>query len=178
MKNMLFEKVPYREERTYFGTWRRYVYESGARFAEFRSNDTLFGLPLLHYTSGICPETGQRITARGIVAVGRKALGVIAIGQAAGGLLAIGQLAVGPLALGQAAFGVVAVGQLAAALYFGLGQVATGVTAIGQIALGQHVLAQFGFGEHVWDTRHADPEAVACFKELYRQVKAFFGFGA
>ncbi|MCX5833859.1 MAG: hypothetical protein NTV99_05000 [Deltaproteobacteria bacterium] len=175
MKNMLLEKVDYKFDRTYFGTWRRYVYETGARFAEFRSHDGLLGLPFIHYTAGICPETGKRVVAKGIIAVGRKAVGVIAIGQAAAGLLALGQLAVGAVALGQAAIGVAAIGQLAIAILFGLGQVTTGYVAIGQFALGYYALAQFGFGEHVLSAQAADPEAVEFFKRVFDRFKGLLG---
>jgi len=133
MKNMLLEKVDYQVERTYFGTWRRYAYETGARFAEFKSHDGLLGLPFIHYTAGICPETGKRLVAKGIIAVGRKAVGVVAVGQAAAGLLALGQLAVGAVAIGQAAFGIAVIGQLAIAILFGLGQVTTGTSPSGSL---------------------------------------------
>ena len=63
-------------------------------------------MPLLHYTRGICPETGKRVVAKGIVAVGRIAAGIVAIGQAAFGAIAIGQLALSLLFwIGQAAGG-------------------------------------------------------------------------
>jgi hypothetical protein len=94
-------------------------------------------MPVLHYTRGICPETGRRIVARGVIGVGRLATGVIAIGHASFGLVAIGQLAIGVLfGLGQAATGAVALGQLAIALVFGAGQIATGLVAIAQIGIG------------------------------------------
>jgi hypothetical protein len=72
------------------------------------------GLPLLHYTRGICPETGRRIIAKGVLAVGRLAMGVLAIGHASFGAIAIGQLGLGILlGLGQGATGLYAVGQVA-----------------------------------------------------------------
>jgi len=167
MQNMLLEKVEYQIEETPRGVWRRFAYPTGGLFAEFRSHRRLWGMPVLHYTRGLCPETGRRVVAHGVIGVGRLATGVIAIGQAAFGVIAIGQLAVGAVfGLGQAATGVVALGQLAIALLFGAGQIATGATAIGQIALGKFVLAQFGLGPHVWSPDRADPEAVAYFKAL------------
>jgi hypothetical protein len=90
----------------------------------------------LHYTRGKCPETGKRVVAKGVVAVGRLAMGIFAIGQAAIGLM------------------------------FGLGQIATGEIAIGQIAYGNYVLAQVGYGDYVWSMKRADPEAVKFFKSL------------
>jgi hypothetical protein len=165
MKNLLLEDVEYKMEQTSFGVWRRFVYPNGAYFAEFTSHATFWGLPLLHYTRGKCPETGRRVVAKGIVAVGRLAMGVLAIGQASFGIIAIGQLGLGLLlGLGQGATGLYAIGQVSIGVLFGLGQIATGEIAIGQIAFGKYVLAQLGFGEHVWSMNRADPEAVAFFK--------------
>ncbi len=175
MPNMMLEHVEYKTRQTSLGTWREYVYESGARFAEFRSHVEVVGYPLLHYTHGICPETGKRVVAKGVVAVGRIAVGVLALGQVAAGVVAIGQGAFGLLgALGQAAAGYYCVGQLALGLGFGLGQLATGATAVGQLALGRYVLAQGGWGQHVWSQSHADPEAVAYFRALLNSLKSLF----
>jgi hypothetical protein len=175
MRNLLLDKVEYKIEKTRRGTWRRFAYPDGRYFAEFKSRQTVFGLPLLHYTWGICPETGRRIMAKGVIAVGRLALGVVAIGHAAFGVIAIGQLALAVgFGLGQAATGVVAIGQLAVGVLFGIGQIATGVVAIAQIGAGQYVLAQIGFGEYVWQAGAADPEAVAFFKALYAKAKVLF----
>jgi len=151
----------------HWGTWQRFAYPNGKYFAEFRSHATFWGLPLLHYTRGICPETGRRVVAKGIVAVGRLAMGALAIGQASFGIIAIGQLGLGLLlGLGQGATGLYAIGQVAIGLMFGLGQFATGEIAIGQVAFGKYVLAQLGFGDYVWSMDRADPEAVAFFKSF------------
>jgi hypothetical protein len=167
MKNLLLEKVEYKIETTSFGAWRRFVYPTGAYFAEFKSHSTFLGLPLLHYTRGICPETGRRIIAKGVLAIGRLAMGFLAIGHASFGVVAIGQLGLGVLlGLGQGATGLYAIGQFALGLLFGLGQFATGQIVIGQIAYGKYVLAQFGYGEYVWSQKRADPEAVAFFKSF------------
>lgn len=167
MNNALLDEVEYQVEETRLGVWRRFRYPTGELFEEFVSHGKLFGLPLVHYTRGRCPETGKRITARGIVAVGRFAFGVIAIGQVSVGLIAIGQLALGVLlGFGQASIGLAAVGQLAIGGAFGLGQAVTGFAAIGQLGLGTYVLAQFGIGEHVWDMRGASPVAQEFFRSL------------
>jgi len=166
---MLFEPVEYLVEETGFGTWRRFLDDKGNRFAEFKSHATWAGLPLVHYTYGKCPETGRRIVARGVIAVGRLAWGIIAVGHASFGLIAIGQLAIGvAFGLGQAASGVVCIGQLAIGALFGLGQFATGYVVIGQFALGSYVLAQLGLGEHVIDMRAADPVAKQFFQPLLK----------
>jgi hypothetical protein len=166
-RNMLFENVQYLVQETPHGVWRRFLHPNGKRFAEFKSHLYLSGLPLVHYTYGICPETGKRITAHGIIAVGRIASGFIAIGQFAMGLIAIGQLSIGlVIGIGQATFGTFCVGQLALGILFGAGQFATGQIALGQLAYGKYVLAQLGFGKHVIDTNGIDPAAKDFFMRM------------
>ena len=167
MGNRLLEEIQYKIDQTKFGTWRRYGYDNGTNYEEFKSHATVLGLPLVHYTYGRNPETGGRIVAKGVIAVGRFAYGIVAIGHVSVGLLAIGQLAVGiGLGLGQFSTGVLAVGQAALGGWFGLGQFATGYIAIGQVAWGQYVLAQVGKGEFVLSMKRWDPEALKLFKSL------------
>ncbi len=167
IENVLLAEVEYKKTETPFGHWRRFGYPNGRLFEEFTSHQRFFGLPLLHYTRGRCPETGRRIIATGIIAIGRLAVGVLAIGHASVGIIAFGQLALGLLfGLGQASTGMLAIGQLAIAVVFGLGQFAIGYVAIGQIALGKYVLAQVGFGLHVWDTHGISPVARQFFHGL------------
>src|SRR5688572_21599592 len=90
--NLLLRNVEYKIDETASGVWRRYMYPTGELFEEYISNRRLFGLPLLHYTRGRCPETGKRIVAKGFFAIGRLAVGVVALGHASVGLVAIGQL--------------------------------------------------------------------------------------
>lgn len=167
MQNLLLEDIEYATEETALGTWWRFVYPDGQLFAEFVSHRKMFGLPLVHYTYGRCPETGRRVVAKGIFAIGRMALGVFAVGQASAGLIAVGQLGLGLLlGLGQATSGVVCLGQLAVGLLVGIGQFTTGYVAIGQFAFGHYVLAQLGVGTHVIDVRHVSPAAKAFFESL------------
>ena len=70
MENQLLANVEYQVEKTRWGSWRRHFSGKGQYFAEFRSNATFLGMPVLHYTHGKCPETGRRIVAKGIIAVG------------------------------------------------------------------------------------------------------------
>ncbi len=175
MKNQLLEPVEYKIERTALGVWRRFLYPNGQHFSEFRSHANLLGLHLVHYTSGICPETGHRITAKGVLAIGRLAVGGLAIGHASAGLIAVGQAGLGLLfGLGQAATGYYALGQLALAWDFAIGQAAMAEVVVAQIGLGDWVLAQIGIGEHVWDQSAADPRAVAYFQELWGSVLRWF----
>jgi hypothetical protein len=172
MRNLLLERVEYKVDETTRGVWRRFVYPDGRYFAEFRSHTEVFGMPLLHYTRGICPETGRRVVARGFLAVGRLAVGVIALGQASAGIIALGQASFGlVLGLAQLGAGTLAAGQIAIGGLFGLGQLATGITAIGQVAVGQYVLAQAGFGQYVWTANHADQAAVQHFRDLWDALR-------
>ena len=144
------------------------MYPTGVSFREYKSTKTVFGLPFMHYAYGKSPETGKRVVAKGILAIGRIACGVIAIGQASFGVIAIGQLAIGILfGLGQATTGIAAIGQLVLGVAFGLGQFSTGIIAIGQFASGKYVLAQVGFGKYVWSPKYADPIAVEFFRFLW-----------
>jgi len=136
MENLLLSKIDYQVTKTDSGTWKRFLYTSGQRYVEFVSDARIGSLPLIHIAYGRSPETGKIPTAKGIIAIGRKACGVIALGQGA----------VGVLAIGQAAFGVVAIGQLAVSALFGLGQAAIGVVAIGQFSAGLFSLGQFAAG--------------------------------
>lgn len=81
MKNVLLENVEYQIDKTSFGVWRRYFYPTGAFFAEFKSHKNLFGLPLFHYTRGICPKTGKRVVAKGRIAIGIVAIGQVGFGR-------------------------------------------------------------------------------------------------
>jgi hypothetical protein len=174
MPNTFLEKIEYKVEGTAIGTWKRYGYENGMSFHEFKSHAQWLGLPLIHYTYGRNPETGRRVTAKGVIAVGRIAYGIIAIGQMSIGLLAIGQFAIGFLfGLGQLSAGLAAIGQAAIGVYFGLGQVAIGQVAIGQLAYGKYVLAQLGFGENVLSITRRDEPAFEFFKS-FPAIKNFF----
>ncbi len=172
MSNLLLDDPEYQVTRTRFGVWRRYLYPSGRGFAEFRSHGTFLGLPWVHYTRGRSPETGRRVVAKGVLAVGRVALGFLAVGQAAFGLAAVGQLGLGVfLGIGQAACGWAAAGQLAVGVAYGLGQVATGAVVVAQLGVGQRVLAQIGWGEAVWSTERQDPAAVEYFTALWQRLR-------
>ena len=167
MGNRLLEDVEYKIKKTKLGTWRSYGYDNGTSFHEFKSYTTWYSMPFIHYTYGKNPETGKRIIAKGVIAIGRLACGIIAIGHVSVGLLAFGQLALGLIfGLGQLATGCAAVGQAAIGVSFGLGQFATGYIAIGQLAIGKYVLAQGGLGEFVWSMKRADQQAIEFFKSL------------
>ncbi|HAB16347.1 MAG TPA: hypothetical protein DCE44_07840, partial [Verrucomicrobiales bacterium] len=117
---------------------------------EYKSPRTLFGLPLVHVVSGWDPKTGRTREARGILAVGPRALGwfavggqargILAFGGVAAGLFAFGGIAVGGLAIGGLAAGFFSFGGLALALLVASGGIAVGWEAFGGIAVGNRAL--------------------------------------
>ena len=161
-RNLLLDPAPveYAIERTSFGTWKRHLAEDGKRYSEFTSHRRVGRLPLVHMTFGRDPATRRFKTAKGVLAVGRRAVGVFAAGQLAVGVVAVGQLAPGLLfGLGQATTGAVCVGQAAFGAVFALGQLAVADVAVGQFAVGRIAIGQFGFGGAVIDVRGVDPAA-------------------
>ena len=122
---------------------------------EYRSSRTLFGLPLIHYVSGVDPRTGRPREARGIIAmgprargglaVGGSARGIIAIGGGAFGVLAFGGMACGGVAIGGMALGLVSFGGLALAVLLACGGMAVGWHAVGGMAAGVQAAGGMAF---------------------------------
>jgi len=114
---------------------------------EYRSKTEFFGIPLVHIASGRDPETGRTRTAKGIIAIGDKAVGGIAIGGASVGIVAIGGAAFGLIALGGAAAGVLlALGGAAASIGCSLGGGAIGLLALGGLAIGFNACGGLAIG--------------------------------
>ena len=137
---------------------------------EYKSKETLFGLPLLHVAYGRDPKTGGLRKARGIVAIGNRATGLLAFGAYARGLVAFGGIAVGGLAFGGIGIGVLSIAGLALGLVtFGglsiwlllaVGGLAVGVlNAAGGLAVGKFSAGGLAAGRHVWDATRHDPGA-------------------
>ncbi len=142
------------------------------RGLDYRSKATLFGLPLVHITTGIDPLTGSVRVSKGIIAIGGRAQGVIAVGGIAMGGLAIGGGAVGVIAMGGAALGLFSFGGLAIALILALGG-----GAIAPIAVGGGVIAYMGFGgggvgAHIFAGNIHDPTARVFFASWARTLLA------
>ncbi|OHB58843.1 MAG: hypothetical protein A2Y12_00280 [Planctomycetes bacterium GWF2_42_9] len=161
MPNLLNTKPDYVITQSFLGETRKYLYESGMLFKDFKSNIKIGSFPLVHITMGVCPETGKRLWANGVIAIGRKAIGVLAIGQLSIGVIAIGQLSI---AL------VFALAQLSIAGFFSIGQAAFGIVAIGQFAYGYYALGQIAFGQYVLSMSTKDFEAVTFFKGLWEKL--------
>lgn len=106
------------------------VTRAGKLGRRYRSQTTLFGLPLVDIALG-ATHSETRGTARGVFAIGDKAKGFVAIGNSA----------VGVVAIGGRAFGVFAIGGIAIGLVSSLGGI-----SVGAIAWGGLTLALLGFG--------------------------------
>ena len=106
---------------------------------EWKSGGTWMGEPLIHIAFG-CEPTGRPRTARGVIAIGQRAVGGIAIGIMAGGILAIGVVAAGVFSIGVVAIGLAAACGVNAAGTIAIGVVAAGWKAGGVTAIGQKVL--------------------------------------
>ena len=130
---------------------------------EYKSQRTLFGLPLLHVVTGMDPQTRKTRHARGIVAVGPVATGVLALGGRAYGGLAVGGIAAGGLAIGGIAAGVFSFGGLVLALVLAVGGTAVAPMAIGGQAVGYYALGGQAFGVLVYDGQHHNPEILQQF---------------
>lgn len=126
---------------------------------DYRSRTTLWGLPLLHVTSGYDPQTGKKRVSKGIVAIGNRAQGVIAVGGMATGIFAVGGLAMGLFSFGGCALGLISFGGLAAGLIAALGGGAIAPIALGGGAIGYLALGGGAIGAHICDATRRDPIA-------------------
>ena len=112
-----------------------HYYHEGRHY-EYKSERTLFGLPLVHVNIG----RGSH-WARGIIAVGNIATGFVALGGVAAGLLSLGAVSFGLLlALGAVSLGVVSAGGVA------LGLLAWGGIALGWLAVGGCAVGVYAAG--------------------------------
>jgi predicted Ser/Thr protein kinase len=94
----------------------------------FRSRQSIFGLPLVHVAWGIDATTKRLRVAKGLVAVGPRAIGLVAIGLDAYGVFACGLLAVGLVPVALFALGLEAVGLI------GIGWHAVGLVTVAHSA--------------------------------------------
>ncbi len=93
-----------------------------SRGYEYRSEKTLWGLPLIH----VLFSANRMGVARGVVAIGERAVGLVAVGG----------MAVGGITLGGLSFGLISLGGIALGLLVGLGGLAFGGVAVGGVAMG------------------------------------------
>lgn len=94
---------------------------------EYRSKTELFGWPLVHFASGVNPETGAPLVARGILAIGNFAIGFIAIGAMAVGVFTLAGIGIGLFVVGGIAVGAFVFGGLAFGIFLAVGGLAISV---------------------------------------------------
>ena len=122
---------------------------------EYRSERTLWGVPLIHI------NVGSRVhVARGIIAIGNIAVGMVSLGAISVGLFALGAITVGLLALGALCLGYCTVGGVCfGSLCFGgisLGLYCVGGIAVAaKVAIGGVVKAPVAVGDVVSQTANA-----------------------
>ncbi|MCL2671268.1 MAG: helix-turn-helix domain-containing protein [Clostridiales bacterium] len=110
---------------------------------EYKSERTLWGLPLVHVNIGI----GIR-KAKGILAIGTVAKGIFAIGAVSVGMVSIGAVSVGLLAIGALAAGIFALGGFSLGA-FAIGGIAVGLLALGGVAAGMYAVGGFASAARV-----------------------------
>ncbi len=127
------------------------------RCYEYKSEKTIFGLPLVHIYLGpnYDPETGHLRCAKGIIAIGNIAVGGLAFGGVSFGIISFGGLAMGLASIGGAAIG----------LLLALGGFALGFIAIGGGAIGYYALGGGAWGAHALGGNTQDPQAIEFFKK-------------
>lgn len=115
---------------------------------EYKSQRTIFGMPLVHIVYGPAWAGGLK-PARGFIAIGNIAIGVVAVGGFALGLFTLAGIGLGFICIAGIAFGIGAgIGGIATG-YYALGGLAVGVYAIGGLGIGVHTLQN---DPHIWDT--------------------------
>ena len=89
---------------------------------EYKSQATIFGLPLVHIALKYRPN-GMPVPAKGIIAIGQFGLGIINISQFGLGVISISQCTVAVYAVAQCALAYSVVAQVGLYLHHGYGQV-------------------------------------------------------
>lgn len=128
-------------------------------FTEYKSNKTVFGMPLVHivsakrksYIRGIGDDRNRYMrmpVAKGFIAIGRRAKGVIAIGCYSCGLISIGALSIGLISIANIGLGLLTFGNIALGVLMALGNIAAGIFAIGNAAIAYAALGNAAFGNY------------------------------
>ncbi|UCD42567.1 MAG: hypothetical protein JSV69_02840 [Chloroflexota bacterium] len=111
---------------------------------EYRSEQEIFGWPLIHITRGHDAFTGKRLVSKGLIAIGEISIGLVAIGGFAFGGIAMGGMGVGLIAFGGLAIGLIALGGVALGMVAAMGAAAYSfIYAIGVMAHAQYVISPF-----------------------------------
>ena len=119
---------------------------------EYKSERTLWGLPLVH----IHLKNNSLVRAKGIIAVGNVAVGLVSAG-----IFSVGVLSFGVLALGGIVYAVYGAGGVVAASQIALGGVAEAPLAIGRAVQGQTAIQLPEAGPLSPETREMIRQALA-----------------
>jgi serine/threonine-protein kinase len=131
---------------------------------EYRSERTAWGWPLVHVAFGYDPQTGRKLVAKGIIAVGDVAVGLVAVGVVAAGAIGVGAFVAGLGGLGGLALGLLLAVGGAAVGGVAVGGVAVGLVAIGGVAVGYYALGGRALGVYALGANVQDPQAVEFFR--------------
>ncbi len=108
---------------------------------QYESKTKIFKFPLLSINLGFDSKESKVRTARGIIAIGSRAIGVIAIGVIeARGIFAIAYLTIGVFGISVAGMGLLTVS------VFGIGAVSISIVAIGYFAVGVFAVGFYSVG--------------------------------
>ena len=100
---------------------------------EWRTQSSLFGLPLVHVAWGKDKE-GRKLFAKGIIGIGQYAMGIISISQFGLGAICISQFGVGLFAIAQFSIALASLSQFTVAVY-AVAQMGISFDGVGQSLL-------------------------------------------
>ncbi len=106
---------------------------------EWKSRALWMGAPVVHVAFG-SDRAGRPRPARGVIAIGQRAVGGVAIGILAGGFISIGVVSVGVFSLGVVSVGALMALGVNALAPFAIGVVAIGYKVGGVAAIGWKIL--------------------------------------
>lgn len=102
---------------------------------EYKTESTLFGLPLLHISFKYRPNRVP-VVAKGVIAIGQFACGIVTVSQFGAGLISVSQFTIAGFALAQFAAAYSLVAQFGVYLKEGHGQMVISLKRIIEIVMG------------------------------------------
>lgn len=136
---------------------------------EYKSRKMVKGVPLVHVNIGM----GMYL-AKGIFAVGNKAMGVVSFGLLSVGVVSVGVLSAGILALGSIALGLISLGTVAVGC-IAMGAISVGVFCMGAVNFGQFCVGALSYGKQVAIGDEAHGRIALGFSraagEIYEEVR-------
>jgi hypothetical protein len=128
-------------------------------FIEYKSSRMIFGMPLVHIVKGTRQEfvrasrNGRNSlrgvpTAKGFIAIGRRAKGIIAIGNFSCGVISLGNFSCGVISIANIGARFLSFGNLIFGILMALGNAAVGSFAVGNLAIGYSTVGNGGIGRY------------------------------